>query len=69
MFVVLEYMDAGSLADVHRRAEHRRFPEYVASDFATQLVRGLHYMHREKYQVHRDIKPANMLCDRSGILL
>jgi serine/threonine protein kinase len=64
VYVVLEFMDAGSLADVHRRAG--RLPESVASDFTTQLVAGLHYLHRTKYQVHRDIKPANMLCDRSG---
>ena len=57
-------MDAGSLADVHRRAGS--FPESVTADFGTQLVQGLLHLHRDKYQVHRDIKPANMLCERSG---
>ena len=64
VYVVLEYMDAGSLADLLRRAGH--FPESVCSDFARQLVHGLFYLHRERHQVHRDIKPANMLCDRTG---
>lgn len=62
--VVLEYMNAGSLADLFRRAG--RFPESVISDFAAQIVQGLHYLHRERHQVHRDVKPANILCNQQG---
>jgi serine/threonine protein kinase len=62
--VVLEFMNAGSLADLFRRAG--RFPESVISDFGAQIVQGLHYLHRERHQVHRDVKPANILCDQQG---
>ncbi|ERN17934.1 hypothetical protein AMTRI_Chr13g121890 [Amborella trichopoda] len=58
---VLEYMDAGSLADV--LAAHRRIPEPFLARVAAHCLQGLLYLHKNKI-VHRDIKPSNLLINR-----
>ncbi|KAL2623544.1 hypothetical protein R1flu_003749 [Riccia fluitans] len=58
---VLEYMDAGTLADVRKKYE--RISEEYLAEISRQVLTGLNYLHKKKI-VHRDIKPSNLLLNR-----
>lgn len=62
-YIVLEYMDGGSLQDVLRKAGP--IPEEVLSDITRQIAHGMTYLH-QTHQIHRDIKPGNILISRRG---
>ena len=57
--ILMEWMDAGSLADLLARAP--RLPERLLAEVARQAAGGLAYLHDELRIVHRDIKPSNLL--------
>ncbi|KAG9395486.1 Protein kinase domain [Carpediemonas membranifera] len=59
--MVLEYMDAGSLAS----PLFHHVPENLLRLMAVSLFRGLSHMHTSHY-IHRDIKPANILVNTKG---
>eukprot|EP00960_Hanusia_phi_P057782 763662-Hanusia_phi.AAC.2 len=61
--VALEYMTAGSVADVLKLSGS--FPEEILAIMAEQILDGMAFMHSKK-QVHRDFKPCNLLMDHSG---
>ncbi len=61
--IALEYMDAGSLADVIK--EVGKIPEQIIGMLAVQILRGLEYLHKQKV-IHRDIKPSNILLSKKG---
>jgi serine/threonine protein kinase len=63
LYVVLEYMDGGSLQDVLRKAG--KIPEAIIGQTTQSIVRGLAYLKKLK-MVHRDIKPGNILISRQG---
>lgn len=55
-FIILEYCDSGSLADIIRKPIQEKYAQF----YFCQLVNGL--KHLDKYRiVHRDIKPKNIL--------
>lgn len=61
-------MDAGSLADLcakHAPSGGMK-DEREMGKIATQMLNGLHYLHRQHHQVHRDLKPANVMLNSSG---
>jgi mitogen-activated protein kinase kinase 1 len=62
--LVLEFMDAGSLADLIKK--NPIVPEGVIALIAQQVLMGLMYLHRVKRQMHRDIKPENVLVNSAG---
>lgn len=62
LYVVLEYMDAGTLKDIVKR---HQFTEPVLAYIARELLQGLAYLHSVKI-IHRDIKPANVLVNSKG---
>jgi len=68
VYTVLEFMDAGSLADLC--AKHApnggMTDEREMGKIATQMLNGLNYLHRQHHQVHRDLKPANVMLNSSG---
>jgi serine/threonine protein kinase len=69
MYIVLEYMDGGSLADVLQVAQltgSSALSESVMARVSARVLRGLNYLHRERHQVHRDIKPGNILLNTHG---
>jgi serine/threonine protein kinase len=62
--IALEYMDAGSLADVIK--EVGKVPEIIIGMITIQILRGLDYLHKTKKVIHRDIKPSNILLNKKG---
>ena len=62
-YLVLEYVDGVTLAEVLRR--EGRLEQSRALKIAVQIADGLAYAHA-KQVIHRDIKPANIMIDRSG---
>ena len=38
----------------------------IRSMTVVQVVRGLHYLHKELRVMHRDVKPPNILFNRQG---
>src|SRR5947209_13647661 len=63
-FIVMEYVDGGTLKDRLKRA----LPIPDAVDFMIQASEGLECAHRNGI-IHRDVKPANMLLRKDGYLL
>ena len=62
-YIVQEYVDGMSLADLLRR--ERYLPERIALMIFRDCCRALKYAH-DRGVVHRDIKPANILLSRGG---
>ncbi|PKA56088.1 Mitogen-activated protein kinase kinase 5 [Apostasia shenzhenica] len=63
--ILLEYMDAGSLASLLTARGGRPFPEAALAAIAHQVLLGLSYLHSHQI-VHRDIKPGNLLVSAEG---
>ncbi|HSK78680.1 MAG TPA: serine/threonine-protein kinase [Thermoanaerobaculia bacterium] len=63
-FLVVDYLDRGSLAEVLSR-EGAKVPRPQAIAWARQALAGLGHAHG-KGIVHRDVKPANLLLNESG---
>jgi Protein kinase domain len=62
-FIVMEYLDGGSVHDRLRDGE--RIPPGQALEWLAQAGVALDRAHAEGV-VHRDVKPANLLLDRDG---
>mmetsp|Transcript_37311 Transcript_37311/g.81262 ORF Transcript_37311/g.81262 Transcript_37311/m.81262 type:complete len:494 (-) Transcript_37311:329-1810(-) len=62
--IVLEYMDAGSLAAII--AKSKSIPEDVLGKIAEQVLGALDYLHTTQHAMHRDIKPGNILLNYQG---
>ncbi len=63
IYLVMEYVPGGSLADIIK--EEGALPPELVNRLLTQVAEGLDYAH-SRGMVHRDIKPANILIDQSG---
>jgi serine/threonine protein kinase len=61
-FIVAEYMEGSSLADLLRR---RRPGPAEAAALVADVAEALHHAHQHRL-VHRDVKPGNILLDGSG---
>eukprot|EP00270_Netrium_digitus_P010940 TRINITY_DN3434_c0_g1_i1.p1 TRINITY_DN3434_c0_g1~~TRINITY_DN3434_c0_g1_i1.p1 ORF type:complete len:363 (+),score=85.95 TRINITY_DN3434_c0_g1_i1:68-1156(+) len=59
--LLMEHMDAGTLTDLLKVKQ--RLDEGDIAAIAIQVLKGLHYLHRERvpHVAHRDIKPSNLL--------
>jgi serine/threonine-protein kinase len=62
-YMVLEYLDGGSLED--RLDDSIRVPDDEAARVASDIAAGLAHAH-QRHVVHRDLKPANVLFDTEG---
>jgi eukaryotic-like serine/threonine-protein kinase len=64
-FIVMEYVDGQSCAEILRERGH--LPPEEAVDILGQACRGLDYAHRNGV-VHRDVKPGNLLRNTDGVV-
>lgn len=60
LYIVLEYMENGSLASVIKPSNFGAFSEDLGSVYIAQVLQGLKYLHSQGV-VHRDVKGANIL--------
>jgi mitogen-activated protein kinase kinase 1 len=68
IYLCLEYMDFGSLADLLKRVD--TVPERYLAHISRQVLQGLSYLHQERRIIHRDIKPSKSASFRfSGFCL
>ena len=63
LFIVMEYVDGGSLADLIK--QEGALPAALVIKLLQQTASGLDYAH-QRGLIHRDIKPANILLDKEG---
>eukprot|EP00736_Rhodelphis_marinus_P003985 Rmarinus@m.13336 len=63
VYLALEFMDTGSLADLAKDAGP--MPEPVIASIAVEILLGLQFMHK-KHMIHRDLKPGNILLNSEG---
>ena len=60
LYIILEYMENGSLSSVIKPNRFGVFPESLVAIYIAQVLQGLAYLH-DQGVVHRDIKGANIL--------
>jgi serine/threonine protein kinase len=65
IYIILEYVDSGSLATLLR--EYGGFPPSLVARLVAQILRGLEYLHKQGI-IHRDIKAANLLITKEGVI-
>jgi len=63
LWIIMEYMDGGSVADILRR--YGGIKESYLLCITYQVLHAVKYLHR-KGVIHRDIKAANILLSRNG---
>jgi mitogen-activated protein kinase kinase len=66
LHIMLEWMDLGSLDKI--LLSQGPIPEKDVVLVATQLLKGLAYIHDDLHVMHRDIKPGNMLLNSKGVV-
>lgn len=64
LFIVMEYVDGGTLMDLI--SYQGAIPWHNAVPFIQQTLNAVDYAHRQ-HVIHRDIKPRNILITSSGI--
>eukprot|EP01059_Diplonema_ambulator_P025338 TRINITY_DN42392_c0_g1_i1.p1 TRINITY_DN42392_c0_g1~~TRINITY_DN42392_c0_g1_i1.p1 ORF type:complete len:381 (+),score=56.84 TRINITY_DN42392_c0_g1_i1:14-1156(+) len=67
IWIVMEYMDKGSLGGLLKQNKGGKVPESVVAAVAQQTLSALNFLHSRKHVcLHRDIKPDNLLVKNSG---
>ena len=67
LYIIMELVEAGSLATMVRRGTLGPFPEALIGFFVDQVLQGLAYLHSMGI-THRDIKGANILTNSEGLV-
>jgi len=67
LYLVLEYVDGGSLEDWFRthREKDKGVPAADVARFVGHVLQGLAHAHKAGI-IHRDLKPANVLLEKTG---
>eukprot|EP01113_Clastostelium_recurvatum_P017031 TRINITY_DN1994_c0_g1_i2.p1 TRINITY_DN1994_c0_g1~~TRINITY_DN1994_c0_g1_i2.p1 ORF type:complete len:595 (+),score=91.52 TRINITY_DN1994_c0_g1_i2:173-1957(+) len=67
LFLVMEFMDAGTLMSLIEHSPTKCLSPIQIQDVMRQVVDGVEYIHRHNV-VHRDLKPDNLLLSREGVV-
>jgi tRNA A-37 threonylcarbamoyl transferase component Bud32 len=70
LFMVMEFMEGGSLKDVLAEARRLKQPmdRSVVYDYALDCAHGMRYLHEAFPRIlHRDLKPANLLISKAPL--
>ncbi|EGG25249.1 putative protein serine/threonine kinase [Cavenderia fasciculata] len=65
LWIVMEYLGAGSLADIIKDKFPNGLPEVLAVSVLKSSLRGLQYLHSH-HRIHRDFKSDNILIGNKG---
>eukprot|EP01133_Synstelium_polycarpum_P007762 gene7762-9104_t len=65
LWMVMDYMGAGSLADILKDKYPNGMPEVLAASVLKAALRGLEHLHHNQ-RIHRDFKSDNVLIGTSG---
>ncbi len=64
-FIVMEWLDGKSLADILDDSSTKKIDKEMALDIIKQLGKALNYAHRRGV-IHADVKPGNIILSPSG---
>ena len=64
-FIVMEWLDGKSLADILDDSSTKKIDKEMALDIIRQLGKALNYAHRRGV-IHADVKPGNIILSPSG---
>jgi tetratricopeptide (TPR) repeat protein len=64
-YIVSQYIDSGSVADLLRQTEARRLPIHQTLRIGAEVARALAYCHRRGV-IHGDVKPSNVFLTKDG---
>jgi serine/threonine protein kinase len=69
MQIVMEYCDAGDLAELIERSERSgaHIPETQIRSILVQVLMGLYHLHHDHRILHRDLKPQNIFLRSDGV--
>lgn len=67
LWIVMEFLNAGSCLDLIKSVRPQTLPEPVIAEILAQFLDGLRYLH-DSGKLHRDIKAANVLVAASGVV-
>lgn len=65
LWIVMEYLEGGSLGDLLSYTAQNRLEEEAIASAMRQLCQALAYLHGEK-KIHRDVKAKNLLVSATG---
>ncbi|GAB5034388.1 serine threonine-protein kinase 25 isoform 1 [Nannochloropsis oceanica] len=67
LWIVMEYVDGGSLGELLALTPHGRLGEVAIAGAMSQLCQALAYLHGER-KIHRDVKAKNVLVSSTGLV-
>ncbi|KAL4481784.1 hypothetical protein ABPG74_007873 [Tetrahymena malaccensis] len=64
LHLILEYMDMGTLDTILKKTKQVSEPILIYTTY--QIIKGIHYLHKDLKIIHRDLKPGNILVNSEG---
>jgi len=65
LWIVIEFMDAGTLTDILEEHEHVQMVENEIARVCNNVLKALHFLHFT-HRIHRDVKSDNIFIKKNG---